>query len=106
MKPTVFRYGLYSVIALVAISAIDLFVVAKYASYQLQEISGYLTMLLSMIFVFLGIRHYRDQYNNGQLSFGQGLKIGLLIVIIPSVAFGLFDLLYTRVINPDWFETY
>jgi len=106
MKPTVYRYGLYSVIALVVLSAIDLFVLAKFTSFATQEITGYLTMLLSMIFVFLGIRYYRDHYNNGQLSFGKGLKIGLLIVLIPSVAFGLFDLLYTRVLNPGWFDTY
>jgi hypothetical protein len=48
-------------------------------------------MLLAMVFVFLGIRHFRDHENEGMLTFGQGLKIGVLIVLIPAVAFGLFD---------------
>jgi Protein of unknown function (DUF4199) len=52
------------------------------------------------------MRQYRDKWNNGQLSFGQGLKVGILIVLIPSVAFGLFDLLYTEVLHPGWVDEY
>jgi hypothetical protein len=63
-------------------------------------------MILSMIFVFMGIRHYRDHVNNGALSFSQGLRVGLLIVLIPAVFFGLFDLLYTEVLNPSWADEY
>jgi hypothetical protein len=59
-----------------------------------------------MIFVFLGIRYYRNRVNNGMLSFGRGMKVGSLIVLIPSVAFGLFSILYTRVLDPTWQEEY
>ena len=106
MKKTVVRYGIYASLLMVALSAIDFFVVAKMASYAVQEVAGYLTMLLSMIFVFIGMRYYRDTVNGGTLSFWQGIKIGLLIVIIPSVCFGLFDLLYTEVIHPGWMQEY
>jgi hypothetical protein len=105
MKSTVYRYGLLSMLALVVFSAIQLFAL-KNTSFEVQEASGYLAILVSMIFVFLGIRHYRDRVNSGYMTFGQGLKIGLLIVLIPSVAFGLFDILYTEVINPGWSEEY
>lgn len=106
MKQTTLRYGLYATALLVALSAVDFFIIAKLAGPASQEIAGYLTMLLSMIFVFIGIRHYRDQVNGGTLSFVQGLKIGLLIIIIPSVCFGLFDILYTEVIHPGWMNEY
>lgn len=105
MKSTVYRYGLYSMLVLVLFS-FGAFFLLKNAALGLQEAAGYLSMLLSMIFVFLGIRHFRNNVNDGYLSFGQGLKIGVLIVIIPAVAFGLFDLLYTEVINPTWKEDY
>ena len=75
-------------------------------SWETAEIAGYLSMILSMIFVFMGIRYYRDHVNNGILSFGQGLKVGVLIVLVPSIAFGLFDLLYTEVLNPSWGDDY
>jgi len=106
MKSTVFRYGIYSVIAIVSLSAIEMFIIEPNTNFSTSEIAGYLIMLISMIFVFIGIKHYRDHVNNGSLTFGQGLKVGILIVLIPSVAFGLFDLLYTKVINPGWMENY
>lgn len=106
MKKAVFRYGMFATLAIVIISAFNLFVLTKLTGYGGQEIAGYLTILLSMIFVFLGIRYYRDKENGGALSFGEGLKIGLLIVLIPAVFFGLFDLLYTKVINPGWMQEY
>ncbi|MBL7742459.1 MAG: DUF4199 domain-containing protein [Chitinophagaceae bacterium] len=106
MKPVVFRYGIYATLAIVALSAFHFFVIVPSVSWANAEIAGYLTMILSMIFVFLGIRYYRDHVNNGTLGFGQGLKIGLLIVLIPSVFFGLFDILYTEVLNPSFFEDY
>lgn len=106
MKNAIFRYGMYATLAIVIISAFNLFVLTKLTGYGGQEIAGYLTILLSMIFVFLGIRYYRDRENGGSLSFGEGIKIGLLIVLIPAVFFGLFDLLYTKVINPGWMQEY
>ena len=106
MKKTVIRYGIYASLLMVLLSAIDFFVLAKMASFAVQEVAGYLTMLLSMIFVFIGIRHYRDHVNGGILSFWQGVKIGLLIVLLPSLCFGLFDILYTEVIHPGWMNEY
>lgn len=106
MKKTVLRYGLYATGLIVAVSAFNMFVLVKIAGEAGQELAGYLTMLLSMIFVFTGIRYYRDHENGGTLRFGEGLKVGTLIVLIPSVFFGLFDLLYTKVINPGWLEDY
>lgn len=106
MKKTVLRYGLYATILLVVLGMIDYFVLAKLAGFAVQEVAGYLTMILSMIFVFMGIRHYRDKENGGRLSFGQGLKVGILIILIPSICFGLFDILYTEVINPGWMQEY
>jgi hypothetical protein len=105
MKSTVFRYGLYGALV-VLVSGIIQFVIFPECDYNTQEVIGYLTILLSMVFVFVGMRHYRNHINNGVLSFGQGLKVGTLIVLIPSVFFGLFDILYAKVINPSWATDY
>ena len=106
MRSAVFRYGIYTMLTIVLLSAVHFFLVVPNFKSANAEIAGYLTMLLSMIFVFAGIKHYRDKANNGVLSFWQGLKIGALILLIPSVAFGLFDILYTEVINPGWMDNY
>lgn len=106
MKQTAFRYGFYSLLGIIVLSAIHVFILDKYLSFEVQEIAGYLIMLLSMIFVFFGIKYYRDEINNGSLSFGRGLKVGVLIILLPAIAFGLFDILYTRILNPNWAAEY
>ncbi|HYF31533.1 MAG TPA: DUF4199 domain-containing protein [Chitinophagaceae bacterium] len=108
MKKTVLRYGLFSCIALVVMSILGLVIFGNpdTPNYTAHEVFGYTTMILSMVFVFFGIKHYRDQVNGGMLSFGKGMKVGLLIVLIPSVAFGLFNLIYTGAIDPEFMDKY
>lgn len=106
MKSTTLRYGLLASAFIIVIGFFNCFVLAKNADYKTAEIVGYLTIVLSMIFVFFGVRHYRDKVNNGKLSFGQGLKLGLLIALIPAIFFGLFNVLYVEVIDPGWQDEY
>ena len=82
MKKTVFRFGLLSGLVIILLSAGSFLLTAKTRDYDTQEIIGYLTIFISMVFVFIGIKHYRDRVNKGSLSFGEGLKVGLLIVLI------------------------
>ena len=107
MKPIAFRYGIYAGLAILVLGALHVFVfMPPTISWEMAEVAGYLTMILSMIFVFMGIRYYRDHVNNGFLTFGQGLKLGALIVLVPAVTFGLFDILYTEVLHPSWADEY
>jgi len=107
MKQVTFRYGIYAGLAILVLGALHVFVfMPPTISWEMAEVAGYLTMILSMIFVFMGIRYYRDHVNNGYLTFGQGLKLGALIVLVPAVTFGLFDILYTEVLNPSWADEY
>jgi hypothetical protein len=105
MKQIVFRYTLYGVIAILVLTSIH-FATMSSMGYEAAEVAGYLTMVLAMIFVFFGIKKYRDQVSNGTLTFGQGMKVGLLIALGPAIFFALFDLLYVEVINPGWSDDY
>jgi len=106
MKSTALRYGLLASAFVIIVGCFNCLILAKTADYNTQEIAGYLTIALSMVFIFFGVRHYRDKVNNGQLSFGQGLKLGLLIALIPAIFFGLFNVLYVEVIDPGWQDEY
>jgi hypothetical protein len=50
---------------------------------------GYTTMIIALSLVFFGIKSYRDQHNNGSITFGAALKIGLLITLVASIIYGL-----------------
>ena len=104
MKKVILRYGLLATIVMIAFFFFN-FAVGK-QDYNLREILGYAAIILSLLFVYFGIRQYRDKVNGGVLSFGQGLKVGMLIVLLPAIAFGLFDLVYVAYIDPNFFEEY
>jgi len=107
MKQVIFRYGLYGTIAIAILGCIHSFwLMPPRISWETAEVVGYLTMILPMIFVFMGIRYYRDHINNGALSFGEGLKIGVLMVLMPAVFFGLFNILYAEVLDPSFTDNY
>ena len=75
-------------------------------SFTTQEIIGYVSMILSLGFVYFGIKHFRDKENEGKLSFKKALVIGILISLITALAFGILDVLYSQVLNPDFMTEY
>jgi hypothetical protein len=105
MKKIVIKYGMYGVAVMLIISVSAFFIFKNNHNWEVQEIIGYATIVLSLLFVFFGIRHYRDTYNAGQLGFGKGLGLGTLIALLPSVAFGLLTWIEGW-IDPEWQDKY
>ncbi|KAA1247740.1 DUF4199 domain-containing protein [Aquimarina sp. RZ0] len=105
MKNTVLRYGIYSAITISILFLLG-WLIGKNLSYATQEIIGYTTMIVSLMFVFFGIKQYRDKENNGAVSFGKALIIGMLISLFASLAFGLIDVIYIKYINPNFATEY
>ena len=107
MKSTVLRYGIFSAIAICGLFIVGWFF-GKQADidYSTQEIIGYTSMILSLSFVFFGIKHFRDKVNSGKVSFGKAVLIGLLISLIAGLAFGLIDVIYIEYINPNFAVEY
>jgi predicted membrane protein len=105
MKSTVIKYGLYGLVAGMLLFGGGL-LFGEDLSYGAQEIIGYGSMVISLSFVFFGIRHYRDHVNGGHVTFGKALIIGLLISMIVGLGVGVADYLYTTVINPDFAAEY
>ncbi|HEY0680038.1 MAG TPA: DUF4199 domain-containing protein [Chitinophagaceae bacterium] len=106
MKKTVLRYGLLSSLVIVILFFLAWLFFGSDNNYASQEIVGYASIIVALLFVFFGIKHYRDHENEGKLSFGQGMKLGVLIVLIPSIAFGLFNVFYVLVLDPQFVEKY
>ncbi|WP_426432121.1 DUF4199 domain-containing protein [Winogradskyella sp. HB-48] len=105
MKNTVLKFGGYGLILGAVIFGFAL-TFGGGLSYTTQEIIGYGSMVASLSFVYFGIKHYRDQVNDGKITFGKALLIGVLISALVGLGVGLVDYLYTTVINPDFAEEY
>ena len=67
---------------------------------------GYASMLIAFSLVFVGIRNYRDKYNEGLISFGKAFKIGILIVLIASTIYVVAWLIDYFFFIPDFIEKY
>ena len=105
MKKTVIKFGLYSFITGVVLF-LSALVLAKDLSYGMQEVLGYSSMVISVAFVFFGIKSYRDNDNNGKISFGNALGVGMLITLFAALGFGIIDFIYTSYINPEFVEQF
>lgn len=101
MKTTVTRFSVFGI--LVGFSA---FLAGLYFDITTNEAFGYATIVASLLFVYFGIRHFRDKQNNGKVSFKQALIVGLLISIFTAIGIAIADYIYTAVVNPDFFEEY
>jgi hypothetical protein len=56
--------------------------------------------------VFVGIKNYRDKFNNGIISFGKAFRIGLLITLVASTMYVLVWLVDYYVFIPDFMDRY
>lgn len=105
MRKIVFRYGGYG-----AISICVLFLAAWFLgdgqSYAVQEFIGYAVMIVSLSFVFFGIKQFRDTENEGKISFKKALTLGVLISGIVALVFGILDVIYVEFLNPDFMDEY
>lgn len=67
---------------------------------------GYASMLIAFSLVFVGIKNYRDKYNDGIISFGKAFKIGIMIVLIASTIYVIAWLIDYFFFIPDFMEKY
>ncbi len=102
MKQTVLRYGLYSG----ALAAVLMVCTASLMNFETGAYYGYAGIFLSMLFVYFGVRSYREQVGGGELSFGKGLQIGLLIAIISCVCYALAWMVVYETMMHDFMDKY
>ena len=110
MKKYVIKFGTYSALFLIG-TGLALFFARGGASagpesYAVGEVIGYLTIVLSMAFVFFGVKKYRDDERGGLIKFGEALKMGALIVLFPALAFAIYNIVYVEFLDPEFVGKY
>ena len=106
MKQTVLKYGLYGLLTGFIIFTIHLVVGINNFDNSTNEILGYVSIFLSLSFIYFGIKHYRDHINNGLVSLGKAILIGVLISLLVGLGIAVADFIYTKFINPSFFIEY
>lgn len=106
MNKTILRNGLLSVLTLTVTGLINYLLSTKLTNYHQSEAAGYITIILSLAFVYFGIRQFRDRECGGAITYWRAFGVGMLIVLFPSVAFGIFDVIYVKFMDPGFMEKY
>lgn len=75
-------------------------------SLNTRMILGYASMILAFSLIFVAVKNYRDNYNNGIITFAKALKIGLFITLIASTVYVVFWMIDFSYFVPDFGEKY
>ncbi len=74
--------------------------------WQGSLVVGWATIILSAVFIFVGIRSYRENYNNGVISFGKAFKVGILITLIGALMYVVaWEIIYFNFMH-DMMDSY
>ena len=67
---------------------------------------GYTAIVLSFLLVYFGIRSYRDNVGNGQITFAKGFAVGISITLISCIFYVVtWEILYFNYLH-DFMDKY
>ena len=105
MKKTVLTFGLISG----AISSVLMVATIPFADkigFGHSYVIGYTTIVLSFLLVFFGIRSYRDNVGNGQITFTKAFAVGISITLISCIFYVVtWEVLYFNFLH-DFMDKY
>jgi Protein of unknown function (DUF4199) len=105
MKKTIITFGLISG----AISAVMMVATVPFADrigFDKGLVIGYTSIVLSFLLVFFGIRSYRDNVGNGQITFAKAFAVGIGITLISCVCYVVtWEIIYYNFM-PDFMDKY
>jgi hypothetical protein len=107
MKRIVLRFGLASGAVLLAMSAVILpLCMNGTLNFDNSELVGYTAMIIAFLFVFFGVKSYRDNVADGSITFGRAFKVGILITLITCAIYVIaWEIAYFNFF-PDFLDKY
>jgi hypothetical protein len=105
MKKTIIVFGSIAG-ALVSLFMICLIKWVSKDHDKTAELLGYSSMILALSLVYVGVRNFRDRYNDGTISFGKALRVALGITLIASTIYVLVWLVEYYCFMPDFMDKY
>ena len=99
-KSIMLNYGLYLGLASILILLIKYVLGMTYEQVWWESV---ISFAISIVLIFMGTKAFRSS-NQGLLSFGQGLKIGVGIALISGVILVIYQQIFMNFIEPDYMK--
>lgn len=106
MKKNVLVFGLISGLLISTMMVVSVGMCYNKGDFKGNEVLGYTGMLVAFAFIFIGIKNYRDKYNNGSITFVKAFKTGVLITLVASTLYVLVWLVDYYFFVPDFMDKY
>ncbi|HNP95287.1 MAG TPA: DUF4199 domain-containing protein [Cyclobacteriaceae bacterium] len=58
-------------------------------AFENGEIIGYSTMIVALSMIFFGVKSFRDNHNEGKITFGKAFQVGIFIALVASAIYAL-----------------
>ena len=105
MKKTVLTFGLIAGLIISVLMDGSLLLSGKIGSGH-SLVVGYANMVASFLLIYFGIRSYRDNTLDGQISFGRAFACGILITLITTICYvAMWEILYFNFM-PHFMDSY
>jgi hypothetical protein len=105
MKKTILTFGLISG-ALSSLMMVATVPFAHRIGFNKALVVGYTTIVLSFLLVFFGIRSYRDNAANGQITFSKAFAVGISIALISCLFYVVtWEIIYFNFMH-DFMDKY
>ncbi|MFL5581779.1 MAG: DUF4199 domain-containing protein [Gemmatimonadaceae bacterium] len=106
MRRIVLTYGLLAGALLSAMMAVSMSFIDR-IGHDRGMVVGYTSMVLAFLFVYFGVRSYRDTAGGGSIGFGRALGVGLLIALVTSLCYvATWEVMYFGGFVPDFAANY
>jgi Protein of unknown function (DUF4199) len=105
MKKTILTFGGISGLVIGLFIVVISLLVSRYPSLENTYV-GYSAQIIALSFIFVGVKNFRDKFNQGAISFGKALKVGLGITLIAGTVYVLVWLVEFYVFIPDFMDKY
>ena len=107
MQHVMFKWGAIAGLIIFGVPLMSYFILGGGTeTYQVGEIIGYATIVVSLLMVFAAIHEYRKMQDDQRVSFGKGLLIGLGISAFAGTLFGIYNWVYVTYLEPDFMDQY
>lgn len=106
MKKAVLTFGLISGGVMGLMMIITATIAQNSNDFDMGEVIGYSTMILASVMLFIGVKSYRDNANNGVITFGKALKVALLITLVSTLVYVAVWMVLSYTIMSDFMDKY
>nr|WP_315136758.1 DUF4199 domain-containing protein [uncultured Capnocytophaga sp.] len=69
----------------------------------LAVITWLINIAISVVFIAIAVEQYKKA-NEGFLSIGEAIKVGVLVAVIAGVIGAIYQVIYATIIDPDYYD--